>query len=164
MARWCKLIRADEAHPENHTVLLVGEDAAEAATCCGEQWSLRNTDQVLMDIAGKDVSLLYDYLGRQGEEAQSFRFDCLLHQIMAKAAERDFAGLRPVLQALAKPIIAMTQKLYAENKEPEIQDPVLTAVKHIQQQLLTYEQAHAKQTAELKAQLASLQSLRQRES
>ena len=32
------------------------------------------------------------------------------HQTMTKAAEQDFAGLRPVLHAMAKPTIAIMQK------------------------------------------------------
>lgn len=125
MANWCALLRTDEDHPENHNALLLSVDSKEMACCRKGRWAWEATDKILLEISRTDMMRLYTHLGRydQNPTAQEFRHDFLLHDMMTKSNTGQIGELNPVMEAIAKPIIALTQKFYSttiqEDMDPE---------------------------------------------
>lgn len=125
LANWCALLRADEDHPENHNALLLSADSKEMACCRKGRWAWEATEKLLLEISRTDMMRLYTHLGRydQNPAAQEFRHEFLLHDMMTKSNSNQVAELNPVMEAIAKPIIALTQKFYSttvqEDMDPE---------------------------------------------
>ena len=122
MGNWCALLRADEDHPENHNALLLAADSTEMACCRNGEWSWGDRDKTLLEISRSDINRLYTHLGRydQNPRVQTFRNEYVLHDLMAQ----NIAGneLQNVMDAVAKPIIALTQKFYSQPAEDEMTD------------------------------------------
>ena len=54
-------------------------------------------------------------LGRfEDEEAKTFRMEYLLHNVMTKSANGDTVEMRPILKAIAEPIMKLTNKYYLD--------------------------------------------------
>lgn len=125
LANWCALLRTDEDHPENHNALLLSADSKEMACCRKGRWAWEATEKLLLEISRTDMMRLYTHLGRydQNPRAQEFRHEFLLHDMMTKSNTDQIGDLNPVMQAIAKPIIALTQKFYSttvqEDMDPE---------------------------------------------
>ena len=112
---WCALLRADEEHPENHNALLLGTESEMMACCRGGKWCWGDTEQTLLEISRNDMNRLYTHLGRydQNQRVQDFRNEYLVHDVMARATSGMDESLKPIMNAVALPIIALTQKFYA---------------------------------------------------
>lgn len=153
MRRWCEILRADDEHPENHNVLLL--DANKSAFLCDEgQWKMQDRDATLFQMACKDATALYNLLARFGDEAREFRFEYLLHDVMAKAASLDKLGLKLIMDAMAEPIIALTKRLYAKPGKAENSKDL--AIQELQKQMAETEQTHKRDIANLQTQMALL--------
>lgn len=124
---WCALLRADEHHPENHNALLLAVDSKEMACCRGGKWCWGDTEAILLEISRNDMNRLHTHLGRydQNSNVQDYRNEYLVHDVMTRATTGDTKLLKPIMSAIARPIIEMTQKYYActveDNTPPEIQ-------------------------------------------
>ncbi len=121
-ATWCKLLRADDAQPQNHNALLLQEDSEHMACCRDGLWCMDDRQKVLMELLSHDVSRFYTYLGRWENDAtaKSFRNEYLLHNIMNKTISGDILGLKPVMDAMSEPLVRLTNRFYVEAKEPEV--------------------------------------------
>ena len=115
LSNWCALLRADEEHPENHNALLLAADSPEMACCRKGKWAFEATDKILLEISRTDMMRLYTHLGRydQNATAQAFRHEYLLHDLMASSNADSIVNLKPFMEAVAQPIIDLTQKFYA---------------------------------------------------
>lgn len=124
-AAWCKLLRADEEHPENHNALLLDKDSELMACCRDGNWTMDNREKILVELLSHDVSRFYDYLGNweHDTQAKSFRNEYLLHNIMNKTIQRDLKALQPVMDAISEPIVSLTNKFYVEPSEPNLEFP-----------------------------------------
>lgn len=156
MQRWCEILRADDEHPENHNVLLLDLNAESAAMCDEGQWKMQDRDTTLFQMACKDATALYSLLARFGDEAREFRFEYLLHDVMAKAASLDKTGLRSIMDAMAEPIVALTKRLYAKPGIHTDNAKVL-AIEELTKKIMENKQTHEREQAELITQLALLQ-------
>ncbi len=152
MGNWCALLRADENHPENHNALLLAADSTEMACCRDGEWSWGDREQTLLEISRVDMNRLYTHLGRYDQNpcVQSFRNEYVLHDLMAQ----NIAGnqLKQVMDAVAKPIIALTQKFYcqpAEDKMTEDQRGIQNIIEQMKQDLLKSRAKHEEQLKNL---------------
>lgn len=118
-ATWCEILRADETQPQNHNALLLQPDSEHMACCRDGLWCMDDRQKVLMELLSHDVSKFYTYLGRWDEDsvAKTFRYEYLLHNIMSKTINGDTLGLKPIMDAISKPIVKLTNKFYVEAKE-----------------------------------------------
>lgn len=122
LALWCELTRADEAHPENHNALLQSEDSSHMTCCRGGTWVVEEKDKILLELARCDVTRFYNLLGRlEDDEAKNFRLEYVLHNVMSKChnGTGDAFEMRSIMQAIAKPIMKLTNKYYVEPAETE---------------------------------------------
>lgn len=150
-AKWCQILRADDEHPENHNVLLVDMDAKHAAMCDDGKWKMQKREDALLQLVGTDATSLYNMLARFGDEAREFRFEYLLHDIMAKAASLDKTALKPVMTALAEPLVTMTQRLYAQAGETSIGNHKSKALEQMKEEM----REHVQKAKELEAKFAA---------
>lgn len=157
-ARWCEILRADDQHPENHNVLLVDMDAKDAVMCDEGKWKTMERDEILLHLARKDTTSLYNLLERFGDEASEFRFDYLLHDIMVKVANGDKAALKSVMTAMAEPLVDLTKRLYAQQGECSANDSKLKAAEQVMQEIIEDQKRHQQKQAELLAKFAALQT------
>lgn len=158
MAAWCAMLRADENHPENHNALLLAADSKEMACCRDGKWTWDETNKTLLEISRSDMNRLYTHLGRydQNEKVQTFRHEYLVHDLMTTANSDTLQLLKPVLDAVAQPIIALTNKFYAmpeeQNMTPKqlaLQSTILQLKKQLEEQRSTFEDFEAKQMSTL---------------
>ena len=114
-ATWRALLRADEHHPENHNALLLALDSKEMACCRGGKWCWGETEATLLEISRNDMNRLHTHLGRydQDPNVQTYRNEYLFHDIMTKATTCDTKMLKPIMSAIAGPIMELTQKYHA---------------------------------------------------
>ena len=165
MADWCALLRADESHPENHNALLLAADSKEMACCRAGIWSWDETEKILLEISRSDITRLYNHLGRyeQDAAAQEFRQEYLVHDLMTRASNSDVEKtLKPIMDAIAKPIIALTQKFYATTIEDskDTEDVELQQeIDNVKEAMVDARAAFAKTEA---AQVSLLMSLQRR--
>lgn len=157
MRRWCEILRADEEHPENHNVLLLDLNDKNAALCDEGQWKMQDRDTTLFQMACKDATALYNLLARFGDEASEFRFEYLLHDVMAKAASLDKIGLKAVTDAIAEPIVALTKRLYA--KPVKVENSKDLVIEELQKKMAEIEQNNKRDLANIQTQLALLRSM-----
>lgn len=122
LGAWCALLRADEEHPENHNALLLTADSKEMACCRGGKWSWGDTEKTLLEISRTDMARLHTHLNRydQNQRVQDFRNEYLVHDVMAKATSGMDLSLKPIMDAVALPIIELTQKFYSCTKEQDM--------------------------------------------
>lgn len=160
MANWCALLRADEDHPENHNALLLTADSKEMACCREGRWAWEETDKILLEISRTDLMRLYTHLGRYDSNVatQAFRNEYLLHDLMTLSNTGSADALKPFMQAIAQPIIALTQRFYAttvtenEDVNPEhirLQKDIETLKQTIMQTRTNFEQIEAIQLSTL---------------
>lgn len=138
---WCALLRADD-QPQNHNVLMINTDSKEIALCREGGWTVGDRNAVLREVLGQDANKLYSAIGSRldhNQNAIAFRNDYLLHDVMA-ALNNDTSGasLKPLLDALAMPIMCLTRKFYVEAK-PEERTPAYIAVEAALQRLQSLE-------------------------
>ena len=135
LANWCALLRTDEDHPENHNALLLSADSKEMACCRKGRWAWEATEKLLLEISRTDMMRLYTHLGRydQNQAAQEFRHEFLLHDMMTKSNTGQVAELNPVMAAIAKPIIALTQKFYSTTVQEDMDPEEVQLTKYIEQ-------------------------------
>ena len=130
-ADWCAILRGDEGNPHNHNVLCLNSDSKEMAVCRKDGWIVDDKSVVMKEILGSDASRLYSAIGSRQEgssQAQSFKYEYLLHQIMASICnDCNDPSLKPIFEAMAKPIIELTQKFYVE-AVPDHKPPALYMV------------------------------------
>ena len=112
--------------PENHNALLLAVDDKEMACCRGGKWCWGDTEEMLLEISRNDINRLHTHLGRydQNSRVQDYRNEYLVHDVMARATTGQPQLLKPIMSAIALPIIEMTQKFYActeDDTPPEIQ-------------------------------------------
>ena len=102
-------------------------------TCCrGGTWVVEEKDKILLELARCDVTLgvdfiiiiigFYNLLGRlEDDEAKNFRLEYVLHNVMSKChnGTGDAFEMRSIMQAIAKPIMKLTNKYYVEPAETE---------------------------------------------
>lgn len=119
MAEWCALVRADEEHPENHNALLLERGQGQMACNRDGKWTMDDTEKVLLELSRYDMLRLYNHLRKYEEDTvlQAFRNEYLLHNLMTRSNGDDMLALKPVLDAISKPLIELTQRLYATPKE-----------------------------------------------
>lgn len=124
-ASWCKLLRADEQHPENHNALLLNKDSELMACCRDGNWTMDDRKKILMELLSHDVSRFYNYLGHweHDVQAKTFRNEYLLHNIMNKTIDGDLKALQPVMDAISEPIVNLTNKFYVEPSQPNLEFP-----------------------------------------
>lgn len=118
-ADWCAILRGDEDNPSNHNVLCLDHDSKEMAVCRKEVgWIIDDKSVIMKEILGSDASRLYSAIGSRQEgssRAQTFKYEYLLHQVMAGiCSDSNDPSLKPIFEAMAKPIIELTQKFYVE--------------------------------------------------
>lgn len=158
LGAWCALLRADEDHPENHNALLLTAESKEMACCRGGKWCLGDTEETLLEISRNDMNRLYTHLGRydQNQRVQDFRNEYLVHDVMARATSGLDQSLKPIMDAVALPIIALTKKFYACTVE-EAMDP---KVREIQKAIARLEKLLVDEQADLdKKQAAQMSEL-----
>lgn len=155
---WCALLRADEEHPENHNALLLGADSKRMACCRGGKWCWGDTEETLLEISRNDINRLYTHLGRydQNQRVQDFRNEYLVHDVMARATSGMDQSLKPIMNAVALPIIALTQKFYActveedmDPKDREFQKAIGRLEKLLVDEQAAFDQKQAAQKSEL---------------
>ena len=163
MENWCAMLRADEDHPENHNALLLAADSTEMACCRDGEWSWGDRDKTLLEISRSDMNRLYTHLGRyeQNPRVQTFRNEYVLHDLMAQ----NLAGneLKEVMDAVAKPIIALTQKFYTQPTEDHmtehqrsIQKIIEQTKQHLMEQRASFEETRIKWEKFEASQIAAL--------
>lgn len=118
MADWCAMVRADEEHPENHNALLLERGQSQMACNRDGKWTMDETEKVLLELSRCDMLRFYNHLSRYEQDPvlQAFRNEYLLHNLMTRSNGNDILALKPVLDAISKPLIELTQKLYATPK------------------------------------------------
>lgn len=159
LADWCAILRADEEHPENHNALLLAADSKEMACCRDGTWSWDEREKTLLEITRCDLMRLYTHLGQYDSNAhvQDFRQEYILHDLMTKSNTGCESDLKPVMDAIARPIIELTQKFYATTVEDVHLNEDDVKLKHdiaeLQESLASarasFEQHEAKQTSVL---------------
>lgn len=161
IAKWCSMVRANEAEPQNHNVLLLDKNSKEIACCIEGAWQLADRCTGLLQMLGNDAINMYNQLRKfEGEEdMDSFRFDYLTKDIMAKTSARDVNGLKKVLDAISEPLINLTQKLYAE-KDTSEQAICLKQQEDVQCQILSLHKQMQKNMETQAQMMAQLEQLR----
>lgn len=152
LGAWCALLRADEEHPENHNALLLAADSKEMACCKGGKWCWGDTEKTLLEISRNDINRLYTHLGRydQNQRVQDFRNEYLIHDVMPRATSGLDQSLRSIMNAVALPIIALTQKLYACTVEEDISPTakeLLKDIAELEEELITDQRDFEKKQA-----------------
>lgn len=160
LADWCALVRADESHPENHNALLLERNQSQMACNRDGKWTMDDTDKVLLELSRCDMMRFYNQLGRYESDAvlQSFRNEYLLHNLMTKSNSGDTLGLKPLMDAISKPLIELTQKLYAVPEASTMTDEqrhIETGLKRLQtiaeKRQAAFQQEHAELLSEIMA-------------
>ncbi len=157
MEGWCALVRADEEHPENHNALLLAADSKEMACCRKGKWSWDERDKTLLEITRYDMMRLYSHLGRydKNPRVQEFRNEYIMHDLMTKSNNGQELELKSMMDAIAKPIIELTQKYYATTVDDlseddlELQEDIATLQKSLATNRANFEQHEAQQTSVL---------------
>lgn len=114
-ARWCALVRADE-NAGNHNALLREKNDEQMLCCRQGRWTLDDRQSVMLELLRHDCTRLYNSLGRleNDEQASQFRIEYLLHNVMVNASQDNTSNLKLVMDAMAEPLIELTNKLYVE--------------------------------------------------
>ena len=145
MAEWCAMVRADKEHPENHNALLLERGQGQMACNRDGKWTMDETEKVLLELCRYDMLRLYNHLQKYEEDAvlQAFRNEYLLYNLMTKSNGEDMLALKPVLDAISKPLVELTQKLYATPEESKITKEQISIEADLQEMQALAEQKRA---------------------
>lgn len=153
-ADWCAILRGDEGNPHNHNVLCLNSDSKEMAVCRKDGWIVDDKSVIMKEILGSDASRLYSAIGSRQEgssQAQSFKYEYLLHQVMASICnDCNDPSLKPIFEAMAEPIIQLTQKFYVE-AVPDNKPPAYVEMENALNSLLLVEEEQQRMTAKRNA-------------
>lgn len=122
MAKLFNLIRANEAHPENHTMLLPDRDGETIHYKDSEGWKERPFEERVRRMIHADHELLQSLVRKDWDNYEKFYWDYLVFDIGRKCAELDHTGLKPIYDEIRNSIHELTVNLASKTVAIEAED------------------------------------------
>lgn len=135
LVRWFCLLRRRDLS-QNHNILLMQGDSADAAICNEEGWKTCDTEAALLTVFRADVTKLYNFLGTDTENiskrVENFKNDFVLHTVMAELMAFESKGrlFNHWKQAITERLPPFTMELYGT----EVIKSFANTVEHSRQQ------------------------------
>ena len=125
-AKWCAATRADEGLPCNHNALLRAIDDNEMKHFSNGLWATDTRENVLLRLITADKERMSEELerfedpfrppepGSLAQMACDFRLHFLTATVNQALLARNMTVLKPIMDAMARPLVELTNKFYTE--------------------------------------------------
>lgn len=105
-----KILRANEEHPENHTLLLPDIDSKTVHQKTASGWAETAFDERIRSLIHHDYELLDSCIKRKDRD-ESFYWNYLVRDVLRKCGEVDHVGLKPIYDSVRVLLHDLTKTL-----------------------------------------------------